>query len=88
MKSILKIKGKEVLLCPLTSQVSNLGREFKLSGVRIDYSKNQKWIDGKPFHCTYYIFKYLDDGTFFGFYFDEHDIFLHKLTHKEVKELH
>ena len=54
-------------------------REFRLSGIKIDYSKPPKWINGNAKHCTTYTFIYLDTQELFSFYFDEYDKFVNKI---------
>jgi len=61
---------------------------FRLSGIKIDYSKAPVWIDNRPIHCNYYIFIYPSTGELFGFYLDEYNKFKYKLTHEEVKKLY
>lgn len=78
MESI-SVKNKKINLDPINEQVSPLGRPFRLSGISIDYSKAPKYIKGSQRHCTTYTFIYTDTQELFGFYFDEYDIFLHKL---------
>jgi hypothetical protein len=69
----------KIYLDTINEQVSPLGRPFRLSGISIDYSKAPKYIKGNARHCTSYFFIYTDTQELFGFYFDEFDIFLHKL---------
>lgn len=72
--------GKNKLsLSPNDIQVSPLGREFRISGISIDYSKEPKWINGNARHCTTYTFVYLDKKELFSFYFDEYDKFVKKI---------
>lgn len=73
------IKNNKISLNPNDIQISPLGREFRISGISIDYSKQPKWINGKTRHCTTYTFVYLDKKELFSFYFDEYDNFLYKL---------
>ncbi len=54
-------------------------REFRLSGIKIDYSKPPKYINNNARHCTTYTFIYLDTQELFSFYFDEYDKFLNKI---------
>lgn len=79
MESI-SIKNKKIYLDPINEQTSPLGRPFRLSGISIDVSKQPKYIDKMYKHCTTYTFIYTDTQELFGFYFDEYDKFLHKLT--------
>lgn len=74
----IKIKNKKISLNPNEIQISPLGREFRLSGIKIDYSKPPKWINNNARHCTTYTFIYLDTQELFSFYFDEYDKFLSK----------
>ena len=73
------IKNNKLSLNPNEIQISPLGREFRLSGIKIDYSKPPKWINNNSRHCTTYTFIYLDTQELFSFYFDEYDKFLYKL---------
>lgn len=73
------IKNNKISLKPNEVQISPLGREFRLSGISIDYSKPPKWINGNTRHCTAYTFIYLDRQELFSFYFDEYDKFVCKL---------
>jgi hypothetical protein len=66
------------------SQSFSLGREFRLSGIKLDLSKPVTWINKIPFHSTIYTFRYFDDGSFFGLYVDAYGVFSHKLTHQQV----
>lgn len=74
------VKNRELSLNPNKIQISPLGREFRLSGISIDYSKQPKYINGKPRHCTTYTFIYLDTKELFSFYFDEYDKFVNKIS--------
>ena len=73
------IKNNKISLNPNEVQISPLGRKFRLSGIKIDYSKPPKYINGNAKHCTTYTFIYTDTQELFGFYFDEYDKFLYKL---------
>lgn len=73
------VKSRELSLNPKEIQISPLGREFRLSGISIDYSKPPKWINNNARHCTTYTFIYLDTKELFSFYFDEYDKFLNKI---------
>ena len=73
------VKNREISLNPNEIQISPLGREFRLSGIKIDYSKPPKWINNNARHCTTYTFIYLDTQELFSFYFDEYDKFLNKI---------
>ena len=72
------VKNREISLNPNEIQISPLGREFRLSGISIDYSKPPKYINGNARHCTTYTFIYLDTKELFSFYFDEYDKFVCK----------
>ena len=72
------VKSREISLNPNEIQISPLGREFRLSGISIDYSKPPKWINNNARHCTTYTFIYLDTQELFSFYFDEYDKFVCK----------
>ena len=73
------VKNREISINPNEIQISPLGREFRLSGIKIDYSKPPKWINNNARHCTTYTFIYLDTQELFSFYFDEYDKFLNKI---------
>ena len=72
------VKNREISLNPNEIQISPLGREFRLSGISIDYSKPPKYINNNARHCTTYTFIYLDTQELFSFYFDEYDKFVSK----------
>ena len=72
------VKSRELSLNPNEVQISPLGREFRLSGISIDYSKPPKYINNNARHCTTYTFIYLDTQELFSFYFDEYDKFVSK----------
>ena len=72
------VKNRELSLNPNEIQISPLGREFRLSGIAIDYSKQPKYINGNARHCTTYTFIYLDTKELFSFHFDEYDKFVNK----------
>ena len=74
------VKNRELSLNPNEIQISPLGREFRLSGISIDYSKSPKYINNNARHCTTYTFIYLDTQELFSFYFDEYDKFLNKIN--------
>lgn len=74
------VKNRELSLNPNEIQISPLGREFRLSGIKIDYSKQPKYINGNARHCTTYTFIYLDTKELFSFYFDEYDKFVNKIS--------
>jgi hypothetical protein len=82
MEKILIKKDTYIHLTP-EIQKGSLGRKFRLSSVRLDFTKSPVWIAKQPFHCTIYTFRYLDDGSFFGVYLDEYNKFSHKLTHAD-----
>ena len=73
------VKSRELSLDPNEIQISPLGRDFRLSGISIDYSKPPKWINNNARHCTTYTFIFLDTKELFSFYFDEYDKFLNKI---------
>jgi hypothetical protein len=79
MKNYFIFKGFRIYL-DTREQIAPSGRPFRLSGISIDYSKAPKYINGSQRHCTSYFFIYTDNQELFGFYFDEYDNFLHKLT--------
>ena len=73
------VRNREISLNPNEIQISPLGREFRLSGISIDYSKSPKYINNDARQCTTYTFIYLDTQELFSFYFDEYDEFLNKI---------
>jgi hypothetical protein len=81
------VKNIKINLDIINPQTSTLGREFVLSQIKLDVSKAPKYVNKIYRHCTWYIFKYLDDGSEFAFYFDEYDKFEYKLTDADVKKL-
>jgi hypothetical protein len=81
------VKNIKINLDIINPQTSTLGREFVLSQIKLDVSKAPKYIDKMYKHCTWYIFKYLDNGSEFGFYMDEYDKFTYKLTDADVKKI-
>jgi hypothetical protein len=81
------INSQRINLDIINPQTSTLGREFVLSQIKLDVSKAPKYIDKMYCHNTYYIFKYLDNGSEFGFYMDEYDKFTYKLTDADVKKI-
>ena len=65
-------------------QVGKLKREFRLSCIK--KGQKQKWINGVLKNDWIYVFKYLDNNSFFGIEeFLNGDI--KKLNHKEVQEI-
>jgi hypothetical protein len=81
------VKNIKINLDIINPQTSTLGREFVLSQIKLDVSKAPKYIDKTYKHCTWYIFKYLDNGSEFALYFNEYDKFEYKLTDADVKKL-
>jgi hypothetical protein len=81
------VKNIKINLDIINPQTSTLGREFVLSQIKLDVSKEPKYIDKMWRHNTYYIFKYLDNGSEFGFYMDHYDKFQYKLTDLDVKKI-
>jgi hypothetical protein len=65
-------------------QTSPTGRQFRLSGIKYDLTKPPKYANGLLNHATYYTFVYLDDNSFFGFYFDSENNFVEKLNHADI----
>jgi hypothetical protein len=81
------VNSQRINLDIINPQTSTLGREFVLSQIKLDVSKAPKYVNNMYCHNTYYIFKYLDDGSEFAFYFDEYDKFEYKLTDADVKKI-
>jgi len=78
MIQTLNIKGTIINL-DFETQISKLGRPFRLSGVRLCIDEPPIWVDKVLTHKTIYDFKYLDDGSFFSFQFDQHNNFEKKV---------
>jgi hypothetical protein len=70
-----------------TPQLSKLGRLYRLSGIAKNLQVPSKWIDRVECWHFYYIFKYIDDNSFFGFEFDYYDKLVKKLTQEESLKL-
>jgi hypothetical protein len=68
-------------------QLGANGRELRLSGVRLDLTKPPKYLNGMYCHYYWITYIYLDNNSFFGYYFEPNDNVLHKLTHDEVLKL-
>jgi hypothetical protein len=81
------VNSQRIKLDIINPQTSILGREFVLSQIKLDVSKAPKYVNNMYCHNTYYIFKYLDDGSEFGFYFSENNQYQYKLNHNEIKKL-
>ena len=85
MKNYIKIKTAKVYLDNRT-QISPLGREYRLSAIKTNLQVAQKYIDKEYKHHWYYIFKY-DNDEFFCFEFDYYDKFLQKFNHLDTLKL-
>lgn len=70
-----------------TPKLSKLNRLYRLSGILKNGQVASKWIDKVECWHFYYIFKYVDDNSFFGFEFDYNDKLVKKLTHEESLKL-
>lgn len=66
-------------------QTGKLKREFRLSAIH--KGEKSKWLNGTERYDWYYIFKYIDNGSFFGLYEDLSNNISKKLNHKEVQDL-
>jgi hypothetical protein len=78
----IKIKETKIYLDDRI-QTSPLGREYRLSAIKMNNERPPKYIDKEYRKYYYYVFKYSDD-SFFGFEFDYTDSFVRKLDHIET----
>lgn len=75
MKLILNIKGTIINL-NFETQISKLGRPFRLSGMRLCTDEPSIWINKQLTHKTIYDFKFLDkEGGFISFQMDYYGVF-------------
>ena len=70
-----------------TPQLSKLGRPYRLSAIAKNLQVPSKWINRVEYWNFYYIFKYTDENSFFGFEFDYNEKLVKKLTHEESLKL-
>jgi hypothetical protein len=88
MNSI-NVKGNIILLDTINPQISTKGEYFILSEIKINTEVNS--VFSKKYNmfwsATYYIFRYINTGFYFGFYFDENDIFIKFLNNEELKDV-
>lgn len=70
-----------------TPQPSKLGRLYRLSAIAKNLQVPSKWIDRVECWHFYYIFKYTDDNSFFGFEFDYYDKFVQKFNHEGTRKI-
>jgi hypothetical protein len=76
----IKINSETTIFLNFETQISKLGREFRLSGTRKNLQLPEKWIDKVLKNHWIYSFIYLDErGGFFEIEVDYNDKFL-KLT--------
>jgi hypothetical protein len=62
------------------TQISKLGRPFRLSGIALVTQKPALWVDKMYRHNTIYTFRYLDTyDEFFSFEFDANDKLIGKV---------
>lgn len=78
MKNYIQIKDNKLYLDNRV-QVSPAGREFRFSKIEKDLKKPPIWIQKTEKWCWIYSFVYLDDNSFFRFYFDYGDKFICKM---------
>lgn len=71
--------GKTKINLNFETQVSTLGREFRLSGTRKNGQMPDKWVNGSYKSHWIYTFIYLDDKKTFELEFDYYDKFYRKL---------
>jgi len=70
--------GKTKINLTPETQISPLGREFRISGCEQVTTIPAKYIDGAYKNHWIYTFKYLDDGTFFKIEVGYRDEFVRK----------
>lgn len=75
MHQITTPSGKIALT--FTPQEGKLGRSFRLSSIR--KGKDSKWVGRELKHDWIYIFKYLDDSSFFGIHIGVNGRYIDKL---------
>jgi hypothetical protein len=62
------------------TQISKLGRPFRLSGIALVTQKPALWVDKMYRHNTIYTFRYLDTyDEFFSFEFDAYNKLIGKV---------
>ena len=69
----------------LDPQEGKLGRAFRISSLQ--RGKQEKYINGAFRNDWYYVFKYLDDGSFFTLHTELNEKVIEKLNHKETLDL-
>ena len=81
-ENFIKIKETKIYLDDRI-QTSPLGKQYRLSAIKMNNERPPKYIDKEYRKYYYYVFKYSDD-SFFGFEFDYNNKFHRKLDHNEV----
>ena len=69
-----------------TPQTDEIGREYKLNGIRKLSHIAKKWDDAKKTYLNHWLitYKYTDDGSYFALELDYTDRIVRKLSHSEV----
>ena len=67
-------------------QTDEIGREYKLNGIRKLSHIAKKWDDAKKTYLNHWLitYKYTDDGSYFALELDYTDRIVRKLSHSEV----
>ena len=72
-------------LNPHTTQKGKIGREFRfLTSFK---GKSEKWVNRQLKNNWKHIFKYTDDGTYFGIHENHEGKMIEKLTHEQCLKL-
>jgi len=72
----IKINSETYIYLNFETQISKLGRPFRLSGTRKNLQLPEKWVDKVLKNHWIHSFKYLDDFTFFEVETDYQDNFV------------
>jgi len=72
----IKINSETYIFLNFETQISKLGRPFRLSGTRKNLQLPEKWIGKDLKNHWIYSFKYLDDFSFFEVEIDYNDKFI------------
>jgi len=87
MNLILKLTNGKEIYTDTREQLAPSGKTFRLSGVKIDYSKPAIWKNNMYLHNYYITFRYVGSYEFFGFYFDANDVLQYKISDEKVKNI-